>query len=153
MPVPVAESQLSVKTASSGFVGLSGVGWTTTGGVRTTMLCRPATGNFGAETSLRNFFICGTPQRKTSRLNSTHGIQARTSSLAETAAAGARPAVPALLSSACCAYKAVRAPFSPGSPISPGFQLSFGLQNFKRTDTAAMETIAATMSTSQGPWQ
>ena len=43
IPVPVAESQLNVKTASSGFVGLSGVGFTTTGGVRTTMLCKPAT--------------------------------------------------------------------------------------------------------------
>src|SRR6266571_6831275 len=115
IPVPVAESQLSVKTASSGFVGLSGVGLTTTGGVRTTMLCKPATWNFGAETSLSNFFICGTPQRKTNRLNKTHGIQARTTSLGETDALGARTAMPASPSRPSCADKAVHAPFATAS--------------------------------------
>ena len=43
IPVPVAESQLKVKIASSGFVGFSGVGIGTTGGVRTTTWCSPAT--------------------------------------------------------------------------------------------------------------
>src|SRR5437667_7888968 len=151
IPVPVAESQLSVKMASSGFVGLSGVGSMTTGEVRTTMLCKAATWNFGAETSLSRFFICGTPQRKTNRLNMTHGIQARKSSLRETETVGARPAVPANPSLPSCADKAVCAPFSKASPILPGFQLSFGLQNFNRAETAAMDAIAATMSTSHGP--
>src|SRR4030081_3217537 len=77
MPLPVAESQLRVKIASSGFVCCSGVGGVTTGGVRTTRLCNPATWNFGAEMSLKKFFTCGTPQTKTSTLNRIHGNQAR----------------------------------------------------------------------------
>src|SRR5438552_6937065 len=77
IPVPVAASQFSVNTASSGLVGFSGVGVVTTGGVRTTTLCKPATLNLGAEMLLRNPFNCGTPQRNTKRLNNTHGAQAR----------------------------------------------------------------------------
>src|SRR5213075_2085225 len=123
IPVLVTESQLSVNTASSGIVGLSCVGCTTTGGVRTTMLCKPATGYFGAEISLKNFFICGTPQRKTKRLNKTHGVQARTSSFRELAAIGARAAVRSSFNWPSCADKAVRAPFSTASPILAWFQL------------------------------
>src|ERR1051325_1290836 len=76
IPVPVAESQLSLKTASSGLVGLSEVGEGTTGGARTTRLCNPAIWNLGSETSLRNFFIFGAPQTNTSTLNNSHGTQA-----------------------------------------------------------------------------
>src|SRR5688572_9775321 len=104
IPVPVAESQLSVKIASSGFVGFAAVGGGTTGGVRTTTLCSCATGNLGAVTlpfstrlvapsgkftfnsaiaffteavPLKTFFTCGTPQINTNRLSKTQGTQAR----------------------------------------------------------------------------
>src|SRR5436190_8918878 len=104
IPVPVAESQLSVKIASSGFVGFAAVGGGTTGGVRTTTLCNCTTGNFGAVTwaltmrfvalsgkftfnsaiaffteaaPLKLFFTCGTPQMKTNKLRRIHGTHAR----------------------------------------------------------------------------
>src|ERR1041385_4126061 len=93
MPVPVAESQLKRKIASSGLVDLPAVGAGTTGGGRTTTLCRLTTGVFGEVTPaqargcvsalpagglpLRTSFTCGTPQRKTRTLNNTHGTQAR----------------------------------------------------------------------------
>src|SRR6185503_13944271 len=104
MPVPVAENQLSLKMASSGLVGLPGVGNSTTGLVRRIRLWRPQTGNSGAVTPGRNFappvmsgmvslraaavsfavflpsrrfFNCGVPQRKTRTLRRIHGTQAR----------------------------------------------------------------------------
>src|SRR6266404_4732855 len=80
IPLPVADSQFNVNTASSGFVGRSGVGEATTGGERITTLCRAATWNFGAAISLKNFFTLGTPHRKTTRLSNTHGAQARMTS-------------------------------------------------------------------------
>ena len=70
MPVPVAESQLSVYTAASG------VGFVTTGGMRTTRLCRPSMGNFGAEIAFRKSLACGSPQMKTNTLRIAHGVQA-----------------------------------------------------------------------------
>src|SRR5258706_4796758 len=76
IPVPVAESQLSLNTASSGGVGLSAVGTGTMGGVRTTTLCRPETEKAGAEMLLSCFLTAGTPQTKTNTLNKIHGNQA-----------------------------------------------------------------------------
>jgi hypothetical protein len=76
IPLPVAESQLSLKTASSGFVGLSGVGFGTTGVVRTTTLCNSATRNAGEDCLSKAVFTKGTPQMKTSRLSRTHGVHA-----------------------------------------------------------------------------
>src|SRR5262245_5784094 len=76
IPVPVAESQFKRKTASSGLVGLSEVGGGTTGGVRRTELCRPATANEGAESLSNDCFTLGTPQMKTRMLSKTQGIQA-----------------------------------------------------------------------------
>src|SRR6266487_829437 len=93
IPVPVAESQLSLNTASSGAVGLSAVGKGTMGGVRTTTLCSPGTAKAGAEILLSCFFTAGTPQTKTSTLNSSHGSHAARS-LAEETGAGPGMASP-----------------------------------------------------------
>src|SRR5215475_14589104 len=76
IPLPVAESQFSVNTASSGLVGLSGVGSATTGGVRTTTLCKPVTLKAGEESLSNAVLTIGTPQMKTNRLNRIHGVQA-----------------------------------------------------------------------------
>ena len=119
-----------MNTASSGLVGFSAVGVATTGGVRTTTLCKPATWNLGAEMLLRNPFNCGRPQRNTSRLNNTHGAQART--------------ICGWLWDECVRWAAASAPFA-------GFHGSMGRQAFSKTPSAAIEHIDATMSTSQGP--
>src|SRR6185503_6802809 len=93
IPVPVAESQLSLNTASSGGVGLSAIGIGTTGGVRTTTLFRPETGNAGEEMVLSCFFTAGTPHTKTSTLKRIHGNQAARSFAGEIGASGARTAL------------------------------------------------------------
>ena len=80
MPVPVAESQLSLNTASSGLVGFSDVGLATTGKVRTVVLCRRGISNFGAERASSCCFTCGTPQMNTSTESRIHGTHARRTS-------------------------------------------------------------------------
>src|SRR5215203_2977974 len=69
--VPVADSQLNVKTAASGAAA------GTTGGMRKTALSRPAIGILGAEMLLRKVFTCGRPQANTRTLSTTHGRYAR----------------------------------------------------------------------------
>src|SRR5438309_11620670 len=71
IPLPVADSQLKLKTAASD------VGFTTTGGMRITSLSRPGTGIFGAVIPSSKAFVCGNPQTKTTTLRIIHGIQAR----------------------------------------------------------------------------
>src|SRR5205809_7508634 len=71
IPLPVAESQLKLNIAASGR------GFATTGGTLTTSLSRPATGIFGAETPSRNAFVCGNPQRKTTKLRIIQGTHDR----------------------------------------------------------------------------
>src|SRR6185503_20204442 len=123
IPVPVAESQLSLNTASSGGVGLAVVGTGTMGGVRTTTLCKPGTGKAGAEMLLSCFFTAGTPHTKTSTLNKTHGSHAARSFAGEIAT------VVGLVSPfASCASDLV----------------SFGRQNFNRTTVATIEHTEAT---------
>src|SRR5438445_11901824 len=147
IPLPVAESKLSVKIASSGFVVFSAVGGVTTGGVRMTTLCNPATRNFGAEMSFRNFLTCGTPQRKTSRLNDIHGTHARatwprgctglgaewTDAPPVSGKDGVSQSQPSRIA-ACC----------------PSL-FSLACQNFSRTASAAIDEMAPMISTSQGP--
>src|SRR6266404_1038518 len=118
--------------ASSGFVGLAGVAAGTTGGVRSTRLCNPVILNAGAEILSRVFFTRGTPQMKTSTLSKIHGSHAWRIlfGLWTVSTNGAD----ADLSSGC-------------------FHCSFGCQNFSNTATAAIEQIAATISTSHGPWK
>src|SRR5205809_5026460 len=130
IPVPVAESQLSLNTASSGAVGLAAVGKGTMGGVRTTTMCSPGTAKAGDEILLSCFFTAGTPQTKTSTLSKIHGSHAARS-FAEEIGAGV-----------CIA-----------SPVAGGAQdpLSFGFQNFNSTTVATIEHSEATISTSHGP--
>src|SRR5262249_3543426 len=78
IPVPVAESQLSTKTAGSVLGGSSGFGAGTTGGTRSTTLCNPGTLNSGADIPLSLTFVHGSPHAKTNKLNSIHGAHART---------------------------------------------------------------------------
>src|SRR5437899_9905731 len=70
MPLPVADSQLKLKTAPSA------VGFTTTGGTRSTSLSRPATAIFGKEIRSRKALVCGKPQTKATTLRIIHGSQA-----------------------------------------------------------------------------
>ena len=91
MPVPVALSQLKLKTAAS-FVFLA-----TTGGVRSTSLFKPCTGNCGAVILLGGvlqlaievktfsgvfmiFLPVTVPQQKTMTLRTSQGSHARTTS-------------------------------------------------------------------------
>src|SRR5947208_3084346 len=69
--VPVAESQLKAKIASSGLA------MATTGGARKTRLLRAAMGIVGEERRLRAVLTEGMPQRKTIRERMSQGIQAR----------------------------------------------------------------------------
>src|SRR2546426_5038895 len=64
IPLPVADSQFSLKIASSGFADGGA-----TGGVRCTTLCRCDTSNFGAETLSSCCFTRGQPQMKTNTLS------------------------------------------------------------------------------------
>src|SRR6266567_363318 len=130
IPVPVAESQLSLNTASSGGVGLSAVGKGTMGGVRTTTLCSPGTAKAGDEILLSCFFTAGTPQTKTTTLSKIHGSHAARSFAEETGAG-------------LC----ISSPFVGAAPEL----LSFGFQNFSNTIIATIEHREATMSTSHGP--
>src|SRR5438128_1835840 len=167
MPVPVAESQLSVKIASSGFVGFSGLGSGTTGGVRMTTLCNPATPNFGAETLFKVFFTGGRPQRKTSRLSNIHGVQARVISDrawadSTTCEPGMGIASPMLAPSeagsdrsdavALARFPSWEGPgvgswpatgaMPPAGSCCAKLHLSRGLQNFNSAATAAIDEIA-----------
>ena len=72
--MPVAESQLRVKTAASA------VGWATTGGTRCTSWSRPEIAIFGAEIPFRTLLTTGKPQANTKTL-----IHRRTPSQRDTA--------------------------------------------------------------------
>src|SRR5271169_1453351 len=91
IPVPVAESQLKPNTA------LSGVGFTTTGGMRWESLLRPVTGNCGLVILLGAvdqalievntfsgvfiiFLPVNVPQQKTNTLSTSQGTHARATS-------------------------------------------------------------------------
>src|SRR5689334_11220232 len=67
--VPVADSQLKVKTAGSA------VARVTTGGMRCTALSSPAIDHFGAEIASRCVFTVGSAQRKTMIVRTIHGSQ------------------------------------------------------------------------------
>src|SRR4051812_26533618 len=69
--VPVADSQLKMKTAPSG------AGVATTGGTRVTSLSSPAIASFGDDTPLRKFFTVGRPQANTTTLRMIHGVHER----------------------------------------------------------------------------
>src|SRR6266850_7546442 len=132
--------------ASAGFVGLSGVGLGTTGGARTTRLCKPATWKGGEEIRSRNFFVIGRPQMKTITLSNSHGTQAARIRLALCAVSGA--------ASRRCPRRAGSwggAAASTRGSLSGCFHRSFGCQNLSNKPVAAIEQIEATISTSQGP--
>ena len=137
--VPVAESQLKVKTASSGFSAL------TTGGALMTALWRPGTSHFSIETPLRKFgesfvpplrtsLTCGRPHAKTKterRIQGIHAMRARFG----------------VWTGRFAASRARSALFSCSK-----LQVFFGCQNFRRRTVAPIETMAPAMSTTQGPW-
>src|ERR1044071_536267 len=70
IPVPVAESQLKLKTAASAEL------FATTGGTRTTILSSHITGIFRADNPSRRALTCGKPQVKTTTLRMIQGSQA-----------------------------------------------------------------------------
>ena len=125
MPDPVAVSQFSEYTAASG------VGLRTTGGTRCIIRCNPATGNLGADSLSSAVFTVGNPHAKTKTLKTSQGTQALATS------ARLCPWVP----------RAARSP----SCSKPQMRLG---RHFNRNPIkAAMETTAATTSTSHGPWK
>ena len=137
--VPVAESQLKVKTASSGFSAL------TIGGALMTALWRPGTSHFSIETPLRTFgesflppfrtsLTCGRPHAKTKTESRIQGIQAIRARFGVWTGRFAASAARSSLFS--CAK----------------LQVFFGCQNFRRRTVAPIETMAPAMSTTQGPW-
>src|ERR1700722_2220252 len=115
--------------AVSGGVGFSGDGAGTTGGARTTILCRPGTSNFGDERPSSAFFAAGNPQTKTNKVNKSHGAQARKTVLESCGASVVAGAV----------------------PLSGSFQILAGCQKHSRMVTAMSDEMAATISTSHGP--
>src|SRR5208282_2230967 len=123
IPEPVAVNQFSEYTAASA------VGLGTTGGMRCTILCRPTTGNFGAESLSSWVFTLGRPHTKTTTLKTSHGTHALVTS------DRLWPCVP----------RASRVP----SCSNP--QIRLGCHFSRKTIKANMETIAATTSTSHGP--
>src|SRR5712691_951235 len=127
MPLPDADRKLKLKIA------FSAVGFATTGGTRSTNLSRPGIGILGAAMPSRNPFVCGNPQTKTTTLRMIHGSQARKVS-------EARPLGRASFEGALADARA-----------SDTRQMFFGCQNFKNNESEAIETIAATTSTSHGP--
>src|ERR1700733_2063170 len=68
--VPLAESQLSAKTAGSA------VGFSNTGGIRKIILSRPGIGMFGPEMPFRRVLTCGVPHAKTITVRIAQGISA-----------------------------------------------------------------------------
>src|SRR5215472_14292919 len=70
MPLPVALSQLQLKTAGSG------VAVATTGGTRRTIWSNAGTGSFGAEIPSSNDRVCGRPQINTTTVRMIQGSQA-----------------------------------------------------------------------------
>src|ERR1700682_3331555 len=131
IPDPVADIQFSTYTAASG------VGFGTTGGTRTTRLCKPSIGNLGAESALSRFFICGRPHTKTSTLRMAHGVQAFMT------CARVKPCRTALDSAS--AYDTV----VPSRDVL--VQTCFGCQILRNSVSAPIEQIAAITSTSHGP--
>src|SRR5579862_6509163 len=115
IPVPLADSQLNKNTAVSGF------GLATTGGTRWTIPSSPGMGNLGAEMPSKMALTCGSPQRKTTTLKMTQGVQARRTS-----------------------------PRLPSGSVTPR-DTSRGYQNRSNNVRAAREITAETTSTSQGP--
>src|SRR6516162_3421089 len=142
MPVPVALSQLKVNTAGSlAFLA-------TTGGTRSTSLCRPCTGNAGAVILLGGvlqvaievktfsgvfmiFLPVTVPQQKTMTLRINQGNQARATS-------------PRLYP--CAARRSVLA----SSPSK--VQMRFGCQTIRKAMRQIIEMMAEITSTSHGPW-
>jgi hypothetical protein len=125
MPVPVAESQLSVNTASSGFATA------TTGGTLSTSLSRHGTAKRGADSPFRNALNAGRPQTKTMAERSTHGRHASQTTRPDGGALSSRPGVAS----------------SSAGPASRG------VHHRSRRASAAIERTAETTSTSQGPWK
>lgn len=130
MPVPVADSQFNIYWAGSGGVGFVAVGVGTTGGARTTTLCRPGTSNLGEDRLSSVFLVAGNPHTKTNAMSNTQGAQAR------------KMDFPSGLTSAGA---------SASTLFSVSFQILAGCQKHRSKATAAREEMAATMSTSQGP--
>ena len=144
IPLPVADSQLKLKTAASA------VGFETTGGMRITSLSRPGTGILGAEIPSSKAFVCGNPQTKTTTLRIIQGIQARRISDFGLRIAEFRSlvveSISNSLSSACLCVSVAAFITSPGKR-----QMRFGCQSFIKSASDASETTAATTSTNQGP--
>src|SRR2546421_6035631 len=137
MPLPDADRKLKLKTA------FSAVGFATTGGTRSTSLSRPGIGIFGAARPSRNPFVCGNPQTKTTTLRMIHGSQARNISDFELRISN--------FESGLGNDSSTRSLPRRVGVLTSCRQMFFGCQNFKNKESEAIETIAATTSTSHGP--
>ncbi len=126
IPVPVAESQLRLKMAGSG------VGAATTGGTRSTTLCRPVTGILMVVFASIHAEKRGRPQTKTTTLKTNQGSQAL--KMVEAVWPWAWRAWPVMSSRLTLSVR-------------------LGCQKRRKTTRTTMVAEAATMATSQGPLQ
>src|SRR5512139_1793236 len=122
-PVPVAESRLKV------YLAASSDGFFATGGTFCTRLCSPLISNDGAKIPFSQVFTDGSPHTNTTTVSTIQGIQAMNASPAE-----------CFFTTACAVSRS-----------SSNRQIFFGCQNLSSTYIAPIDTIAATMSTSDGP--
>ncbi len=128
--MPVAERMLKLKMA------LSTLASATTGGTFCTSSFKPVTGIFATHIPSSEARTCGAPQRKTNALRTSQGIQARRTA-------------PTVSGMAC----AVTTGGGPVSALRAGMLVigTAGRQILRNRARLAIETMAATMSTSQGP--
>ena len=133
MPVPVAERRLRLYTAAS----MRGAA--TTGGIFCTSSCRPATGTFEIQTPSSAARTCGVPHRNTQTLRMTHGIQARRSAAIATGGSETTAVAP-------CSVP-------PGAVAGIAVIGCAGCQTRRKSASVAIDTSAATISTSHGPWK
>src|SRR5262245_55885662 len=127
MPVPVAERMLKLKTALSTFASA------TTGGTFWTSSLSPATGTLATQIWSREARTCGAPHRNTMALKRSQGVHAvRTAARLSRTGAGAGGV---------------------GASDFVGISVmgTAGRQTRRKSARLAIETMAATMSTSQGP--
>ena len=110
-----------------------------------TSWCSPGTGRRQTQRPSRKAFTCGTPQAKTKTDRITQGSQAR-NTWPRLRGAAAAPTEPGTGAGGASSVR--------GSSVRlVDSQSSFGCQTRRKPARQTIETMAATTSTSQGPWK
>src|SRR5688500_13134306 len=133
MPVPVAESMLKLNTAASACASA------TTGGTFITMLCRPGIGSLAMKIPSKNALNWGVPQTNTNTDRMIQGVHALITAGREVTSTGC----------SCGSSTTSLDDQSRGVSVMG----CAGRQIRKKSARHSMDEMAATMSTSQGPWK